>query len=402
MPNVRTGVESREVPSNLDVNTDAGFNAALAGLAGVEITEDAQRALDALEERNTSVAAGLTTEESVRPPQPRDASGRFAPAATEPEQEEPEGAAPAVEEGGEQEDPWGSVPQELREEFERVRQERDHAQTLIGRQSAEVGEVRQQMAELRGRLDAVMQTQAQAPPAPAPFVDERTVEAVETAVAERGGPAVMQWALDARPDLEEIVLDAWYTVDERGARRFEARREAAQMLMAQQEQQPQQAAQPDPILADLRRERQMGATLQQVRSQVESGAFAAAGIQPGEWGAIKDQLVPALEAAPGFIQNAVVSDDPNTQFEGMKALVQLARGRAVAAATAQATNQRTEQAKQAKQVAQVATGSLRPVQERKPEDNTPESREERIKRFHEQLLRTETTSVRDGLTFGSR
>jgi hypothetical protein len=155
---------------------------------------------------------------------------------------------------------------------------------------------------------------------------------------------------------------------------------------------PQEQAQPapDPVLEDIRLERGVSSAIDMVRS----------GLNDGEWGVIKDHLMPALENAPKMVIESLVSADPNVQKDGASLLVELAKGRVVAAATAEARKATAEQSAGVKQATQVATGSLRPVTERQPAGDQALTKEEITAEFHKRLLATETTSVRDGLTFG--
>lgn len=382
-----------DVPGGgLDVNTTAGFNAALAELAGVEVPEGA---LEALEGADTDVASGLTTVEESTGEKPRDERGRFAPAAPKPEGDD-QGAAPAAEEreGEEQQ-----LDPELSKLLERhggdsvaalraLQEEARNAQSVLGRQGNELGELRQQIARLEGR----MEEQSRQPRQPtAPIQSEQ----LANLVVERGGRQAVVDLIQAGYDdaTVERAFATWAEYDDTPYEALAARQDW-RMALASHEQQGQPAAQPqeDPTLAEIKRERQLSSAIASVRS----------GMEAGEWAAIKDHLIPAFEdpQTAEIIKKAVVSDDQQTQLQGMSALVQIARGRAIAAATAQANAERSTLLKQGKQAAQVATGSLRPVQQRQPEE--PQNREERVKAFHEALLRTETTSVFDGLTYAGQ
>lgn len=368
----------------LDPNSDAGFNALLAQQAGAEVPEGV---LEALEDSDTTVAAGLTTEESTQE-RPRDELGRFAPAAQQPE--EPEGAAPEP-----QTDPWANVSPELREEFERTRQERDHAQTLIGRQSGELGELRQAQARLEGRLEEMSRHQA-APQAPAVPPD---LDRLSDLYAQRGPQGMMGWVIDNAPGWIEEAEDLWALDDPQGAREFTKARLQHEAAFSQPAPAAPAAPAPSPLgeyapfLEQMKLDHDIAATLGEVRGQV--GA---------EWDVVKDHLVPVLEAdeTPAIIKNAVASPDEATRLQGMTALVQLARGRAIAQATAQVSDrQKAERDAALKSGAlRVAGGSQRPVAQRQPASPQEMTSEERQEAFRKALLATETTSVSDGLTFG--
>lgn len=374
----------------IDVNSDSGFNRALAQAAGSTVSEERLAELD---ESDTSVASGLTTEESAQD-RPRDEQGRFAPAAQPDTEEETEGAAPEQEE---QTDPELASLLERHEgdvnaALAAALQERREAQSLIGRQGNELGQERQarqelaeRLARLEGRLEA--QPQAAAPQ----IVDERTAEYIDNLIADKGGHAALQWAIGQQnPQLIEATIDSWLLEDPAEATPVKVRYEVNKALYERDREQGQQdKPQDDQFVEQLRAERQMHSAMETVSKSMNEA----------EWGVIREHLVPTLEdeKTPDLIKNAVVSQDQDTQVQGINALVQLARGRVVAAATSQATQTRQAEVKAQKQAAQVATGSQRPVAQRQPGDEM--STEERIKRFHDLLMSTETTSVSDGLTY---
>lgn len=374
----------------IDVNSDSGFNRALAQAAGSTVSEERLAELD---ESDTSVASGLTTEESA-PGRSRDEQGRFAPAAPLAEEEEPEGAAPEQEE---QTDPELASLLERHEgdvnaALAAALQERREAQSLIGRQGNELGQERQarqelaeRLARLEGRLEA--QPQAAAPQ----IVDERTAEYIDNLIADKGGHAALQWAIGQQnPQLIEATIDSWLLEDPAEATPIKVRYEVNKALYERDREQGQQdKPQPDQFVEQLRAERQMHSAMETVRKSMNET----------EWGVVREHLVPTLEddSTSELVKDAVVSQDQDTQIKGIKALVQIARGRAVAAATSQATQTRQAEVKAQKLAAQVATGSQRPVAQRQPGDEM--STEERIKRFHDLLMSTETTSVSDGLTY---
>jgi hypothetical protein len=370
-----------------DVNTGSGFNEALARIAADQAGVEVEEGTVFEDAPDTSIASGLTfTEEEST--QPRDDSGRFT-------SRQPEGGEEGVAPEGEEETP--ETPEVV---LTPEAQQLQEAQKLIGRQSEEVGltrrenqELRERLARLEGRLESREQTPAQT--APLPVADDVTIERLENMFEQGGAQGMMSWVIQNRPELIEAAEDIWAADDPVAASRYTARRLAYEVIeneraALQRPAEPQQ----DEFVEGLKRERQIGATIQTVRS----------GMSEGEWGAIREHLVPLLqdETTPEIIKNAVVSEDQNVQLQGVNALVQIARGRAIAAATEKANVERAAQVKNTKQRAAVATGSLRPAPERKPDQAvTPEDREAAIKAFHETILRAPTTSVRDGLVFNS-
>lgn len=385
MSDVLSGLSVAESAS-ADVNTDAGFMAAVAKQAGVAVPEGE---LERIESRSTSVANGLTTEESVRD---RDDRGRFTAAAVE-----DEGAAPTSDQdvadpelaaylnrhGG---DPNAALAAAVKEARE--------AQSLIGRQGNELGDIRrreQEYAERLARLEGAVAAQPRTP-TPLPLTSSQDVEAVEQYVAEHGGYATMAYLHSPeinRPDLVPAALAAWGVDDAVSAAGWNARYQANLVIEEERARQAVSAPAPAPaVQAD-------GA------SNLASSLDAVKASMPAaEWSLVRERLSPLLaeDGTPEAIKIAVVSPDRATQIEGVKALVAIARGRAIAEATATATSGRAGEVRQAKLAAGVATGSLRPVPE--PAANTGTSRADAIASFHRTLMSTETTSVADGLTYG--
>jgi hypothetical protein len=127
------------------------------------------------------------------------------------------------------------------------------------------------------------------------------------------------------------------------------------------------------------------------------------GVADESWPTVRDHVVGAFndEGTSPLIKNAIISADPGTQLEGMKAIVQLAHQRAITAQTQQAEAQgqaeAAAEAEQRKLSAQVATGSLRPAA---PEGKSVQemTSEERIALFKQSLLQAPSTSIQDGLT----
>lgn len=335
-----------DLPEGLDLDTDEGFGAALA--AQVDRSETPVVEEPAAEEESTQ---GL----------PRDDQGRFAPVA---QSEEPvEGAAP-TEAQEETPDPWAEAPPELRAEYERVKREATEAQSLIGRQGNELGELRQKVEGVEARLEAK-------PEGPPPAIPTATAnEEVEEFVAEHGGRAAMEWVVENRPDLIDTTLKAWAEEDPGEAAIFAGRLAAFEAA---------QAAAPAPAEPVDDRQQQLSNAIVTLQTEVK------------DWEAIKPHLMPALEDAstPTLIKEAVADPDPKRQLEGVRALAEFARSRALAAATAQATSERGEQVAASKTAAQVASGSLRPAPTREPSSQEPS---ENIKTFYERILSAENTS----------
>lgn len=389
MADVQSGLSGDDFT---DVNSDAGFMAAVAKSAGVEVAEGQ---LEQIESRSTSVADGLTTEESARP---RDEQGRFIPTAPPVADE---GAAPASgDDQGVGLDPeisdyvtrhGGDANAALAAALKEARE----AQSLIGRQGNDLGaerQARQELAEKVARLEGAVMAQRQ--PDRLPLVNTDEIEAVQTMVAERGGHAAMQYILGDgvnRPDLIDHVLKAWELDEPVAAAGWNAR---YQTHLAHAEL---QAAEPAAAVATA-----AAADHSAVADLAHSLDTVKASMPAGEWELVRERLTPLLDdpTTPEVIKTAVVSPDADTQVQGLTGLVKIAKARAISEVADKAAAEHAEKSRQAKLSAGVATGSLRPVLEPAAEGGA-QTREQAMVAFRDALLSTETTSVRDGLTFGS-
>lgn len=355
-----------------DVNSDAGFGAMLAerGLGPIE------------EEFPRSDEDRFVGTEPVVPPPPDEPEGETP--APEAGQAEPE-VDPAVAEllAQHEDDPQAALAALVKE--------RENAQGLIGRQGQELGELRQSVARLEGRIDQA--TMAQSEPMPEP-VSEEMVSSLETMFEEQGANQAMEWLAENRPDLIETGIQVWSEQDPFQAGRFASRYDSYLQEEQAREQQPQQPQVNDPVLAQMRAREQFTMMADGARQQLQ--------IPDESWPAVRDQVVEAFNdpATSPLIKNAIISPDPQTQFQGMVEIVRNAHGRAVAASTqsaeAQAQAEAADEAEQRKLGAQVTTGSLRPAPEGKSvQDMTSE---ERIALFKQSLLAAPSTSIQDGLT----
>ncbi len=387
MPDVNQGLSTSE---ELDVNTDAGFTARLAAKVGADLSPEQ---LESLQGSDRSVASGLETEEeSAR----RDDRGRVAPEApaSEEEQVAPEEGSEEVEEnpdpalvafidkhGGDRD---AALIAALREAQE--------AQSLIGRQSQEVGQVREEIARLRGMVEA--RGEPEKAPAALPYVDSETVESIENMIAQEGPHATIGWLNENRPELVDVALEVWGADNPVAASRFAARLET---LTAQQEAQlraqPQQEV--DPYLDQLRSDAMMRETATALSREL--GAE--------QWEQIKSHIPAVLddENTPTLVRAAFVHPDPRVRMDAARALVPYARLRANEAASQEAAAQRSSQLVEQKKVASLGNnGSLRPVeQERQPATGSVEdmSSEDRIAVFKKLFREQDTNSVQSGLTY---
>lgn len=386
MANVMEGLT--QAPPEENVNSEAGFEAALARKAGTT---------DALEGRETTnvgttIADGLTVGTDDDPlaalrARYEEQAGDTPNADEEetPDEEDTEEAqtsdvdpnitALLAKHGG---DPVAALA-ELNDRF-------TNAQSVIGRQGNELGQVRQEIAELRGELRGVTSSIS----SPAAQV---TTDDISEMISSRGGANVAMWAIQNGDDaLVEATIREWAKQNElEGESTFEPlafRQDWLAFKASQNAPKPtEDAPTRDPYAARLEQQEQM------------SGALGVLQAQSPDWETFAPHLMTALENSPKAVLEMVTSQDPQVQLDGMSLVAD--RARVIAASKAVATTTATEEASRAaaerKRAATVASGSLRPVEERQTEE---QSSEQRVAAFKAALLATETTSVRDGLTFG--
>lgn len=370
-----------------DPNTDAGFNALLAEKVGRELSSED---LEKISGSDTSVAAGLVEEESA---QTRDDKGRFAPAAPV----ETEGAAP---EGAEQEDPVEKLAASLLEKHggdtgaalaDAVRQQKE-AESLIGRHSEEVGNLRKQnedFAAQLARLEGKYEGFTQARPDPATGGPPVTFDQLEQGFAsgeENAGRATMQWVLDNRFDLMDDAVKIWARYEPFEAALFQSRFERE--LDKGMEQKPATAPAEDPRLQTVLLRESLNTALTEAKQ----------GFSDSEWTAVRPFINEAMDSAPETVQNMLVSSDPALQKQGMGLVTELAKGRAIASAITKLKADDAAAAAALKQGAQVITGTQRPAAPAgKPTGEM--TRDERLKIFKDELMAAETTSISEGLTY---
>jgi hypothetical protein len=381
MADVRSGIETGEDESALDVNSDAGFNARLAAkVAGEEgISDEAKAAIASLSENDTDVQGGLTYGEESPP---RDGQGRFAPKEPVAEPGE-EGAAPADEDEREpaEEDPWAVQYRE--------------AEKLIGRQGNELGELRQALQEEReARLKLEGRVEATPAAAPVQFDREQLEERISGPNGDgSGGEAAWEWAANVGDrDLLESVAEIWGEYQPfHAARRWND----FERYLSEYEREAQapEAPAPDPRLQRIVAERQFGEAFSSARAEVGLADEA-------QWNVVKEHVNDALTSARPRVLKMIDSSDPQEQQEGIEIILDTAKSRAIAQGVKQVADEVQAEKVASKKAASIATGSLRPAKEREPA--SPEvSREDAIKRFKTSILEAETASVADGLTYGS-
>lgn len=383
MPDVQDGLST--APPEENVNSDAGFEAAIARKAGTtdQLEEHGSSAV------STSVKDGL----EVGPPAP------FAPAVAdtgEGEEDTPTGDAPAggtaqvenpelaalIEKNGG--DPVAALA-ELNERF-------TNAQSLIGRQGNDLGQLRNEMAELRGMI-AEQRASATAPQAVVASADD-----VAEWVTDQGGASVALWAAQQGDDaLVERVIKEWAKQAElEGESTFEALAFRQDWKEYQREQRAAATApapvanEPDPWVQSKKQQEQFGGVLETLQQE------------SSDWEQFSPHLMAALEKLPAPVLAMISSPNPAESLEGARIAADKARiiAGTVTAAGGLATQAANDAATARKTAAQVTTGSLRPAVTEQTPLNEEEASAKRVAAFKAALLSTETTSVRDGLTFG--
>jgi hypothetical protein len=355
---------SDDLLEGVDVNSPEGFSAALGRLVEAQAPEA------------PAVEEPAATEESAPEGQPRTALGQFAKLAAETPEVPQEGAAsPAAQEETYSDPEVAALLARYGGNVEAALKEAAGAQSVIGRQGNELGELRSRLEQIESKVEAPAPTPEREIPIPGAASPER--EALEDFVAENGGEKAMRWVVDNRPELINTALELWAEEDPVPAAAFAGRMAAFEAAQQFQAQQPA-VAQPDPAKG------------------IEEGlakAVSTVKAERSDWSDIQGHLDATLEDPNNsLIAEAVVSSDPNRQLQGVRALANLARARALADATAQATQTASETATAAKQGAWVASGSLRPASEGQPE-SPGASKEAAISDFQKRILDAGTTSV---------
>jgi len=364
VPNVPQGV----APPGAEeaVNTAAGFEAAMASKGVHRVEEDG-------EATDSDIASGLTFGgDPFAPP----------PAVSLPPVEEEESEADPLEEyiatrhGGDRDAALAALHQEA-----------TNQRSVIGRQGQELGDVRkmrEEMAEMRGQLNAFASLAA-SPPGPASgedadmaasnLIERMGYEAAATEAAniahQTGDPSVYHrvlegWSLEAPAAAMDFAADfrAWQRDEASAAERPAVTDEWV-------EEQKSVAA----IQAPLERlSREMGEE---------------------QWAVVAPRMEKALEALPQGVAEMVVSTDPETAYQGIQIVGERAYLLGLAEEQTKARRQQTKMSG-----ARVATGSLRPPVVPSSGEHTPEAVAQAKQRFKQQIMETETTDVRSGLTFG--
>lgn len=253
---------------------------------------------------------------------------------------------------------------------------------LLGRQSAELG-------ELRKKVDApppVEETTYQAPP---PITDD-LVDEIEAAVLKNGGENVAVWALTNRPDLYETVLDSWSDSGLPGA----ARRAAAFDLRYQN------ALQAEIATAEAAEATEFQKGLAEALDAQVATLAPEYGV-PVETDADQKVLADILGSAPKSVQKLVVSKDASEREDGLRIVLQLAATKpATTPVTPEDAAALAAARERAKAGAGVGTGGLQRAAPAQAKDDG--EKPDFLDAFQKALLETPNTSVSAGLTFGNK
>lgn len=347
------------------VNTNAGFEAAMAA-KGIE-REQADSLTD------TDVSSGLTYA--------RDEAGRFT-------------SSPPVEEAPDEADPLEQYIMsqhggDVQAALAALYQENTNQKSVIGRQGRELGDVRAQreeLAELRGRVETLQQF-AIAPPVEhmsGEQADEYAAELIQRHGYTEAATQAANIAFNSGDDtVYGKVIDQWNLEEPYQALTHVADFRAWQRSNEVVAQVP--AAEPDEWVAEQK-------TVQALREPLEK---LSSDLGEERWGVVAPRMEAALEALPQGVAELVVSDDPETSYQGLQIVAERAYLMGMAEDQQQAARTQRKMAG-----AGVATGSLRPPGVSSRGEATPDAVAAATQRFKQSLLETETTDVRSGLTFG--
>jgi len=389
MPDTSTGMET--VSPGEQVNTEKGFAAALAG-KGVE--PDKSTASD------TSIAAGL---ETVEPAVGRGPDGKFVSTkatTTQPDTPQTAEDTSTVVTPVTSDDPeiaaflakYGNDPV-------KALKAATEAQSLIGRQGAELAQTREAMAELKGRVDALTATTQAAPVVQ--MSDEDIEEAAAREITQRGfeGAATEAANLSLKMNGDERLLrsvyDQWVLEDTWAANNF-----LADFRAWQRSQAATPAPQTDAWVEEQKTAAGMNETFGALMKDIGKDAFDA--ITTVAEGQQASALSQALDQQPQAVLDLVTSDKPEERLIGTRIVAD--RAMLLVGASAQPGQvQEVVEPGMPDSVARklagasVATAGLRPVTQAQGGEQT---RDEALKDFKQQILEAETTSVASGLTYG--
>jgi len=294
-----------------------------------------------------------------------------------PTEEEGEEAAPEEEEGAEAPAPPEPEPTDWQARYEEL-------EKVMGRQSAELG-------DLRARVQEMTPT-ATAPTAPEPLVN------VEALLDQHGGEASINWAIDNAPHLIEPLARSWALSGDPEGAVFYADYRAEQGKL---EATPQAPPEPDPDLQQISTERKLAGVFNEMRDA-----------NPDAFAAIEQGIGPALQAetTPDEIKLMLMSGNLDHMRQGMRFLLPYAQiesfklGNPEVSSeepSAEAT-QKEEQRRDSARRTAIVTGSQR-LQDAGAVPETGElTSEQRIERFKDAFEAEPSTSIAAGLTINGQ
>lgn len=265
--------------------------------------------------------------------QPRNPDGTFAA------REEP-----AVEESAVVEAQQESV--DYSAELERLRHQLSEKESLIGKQSNEVGEVRRQLEELRQQVSQPVQPQA-------PVYDQDQLDSY----LEQNVAYLPQIAENARRGNDQALFRAalakWAEYDEVAPMDYLAQVRASEMIQ-QVEQRFAQVAQP---LVEQRRDQALAQVVAEVQQKYPDlpNVLTKIGENP--------------DLAPRFLLSGIQGDDPVAQRESLEAIYRWVKHEEsvpLRESVQQAVQEAAQAERQEKILATVATGATAPVVDEAP------------------------------------
>ncbi len=337
-------------------------------VAGQESPEKPEGVISSAEDFVASLNRDLGFTDDETPPAAEVVPAPAAPAA-------PAGEAPAADDG---------TPPVAPAEGEMIpKTQYDELQSLMGRMSNELGELRK----------AVQPAEEQQPAeqyAPPPPITSELVEQIEDLLLTQSGEDVAYWALTQAPHLYETVLDSWADQGGSAARRaaeFNMRYNAA--LASEQER----------VAAEEQQEFQ--ATLATALDAEVTALAPTYGLTPNT--PETDQLLAdVIGDMPPSVQRLVVSKDPAERRDGLVTVLQVAQSRAAVPTTADnaaGAAARAAALATVKGAAAIGGGSLRPAAP--PNEGGGATKPDFLEQLQEAILEVPSTSVASGLTFGT-
>lgn len=389
MADVREGLSVGE-ESGLDPNNTADFEKILEGRG---VAKEAGEGLAS----STDIRSGLTTEEPSQAREP--ANGRFVA------KETPAVDTSATDSDTSEVDEATTDPKvaaflaKYDGDSEKALKAAAHQDELVGRQGQELGELRstrEEVAELRGQVKALLDTRSAAPVVT--LSTEQVAEQVETLIGSEGYFAAATKAANIAAESKDervyrAVMEQWQLESPMDAMDFNT-----DFRLWQREERAKAESKPsgpEPWMvtqAEQHRVAGIGAALTEI----------AAEFDPEDWGKVSEQFDAAMESMPKNVLEMVGSNDAEARSAGVRLVVDratLLANKAGASAPAVEKQKEAAAAVQRKLTgSRVASSALKPAAAKGSKDS-PSTREEVIADFKRQIVETETTNIASGLTY---